>query len=255
MIATGTAPTHRPLPPRWSFGDLLLVASWSVLAVLLQSVGAAGLLLLLGGRDVEAMLVDHPVIASAVLGGAIYGIFLVVIYLRIVRRADVGWRDIGFRRPPILLLALTPLIAVGQLTAVAVTNLVLVSLIGEFDNPQVAALTGGQGFSWLNYGLTLLLAGAVAPLVEEVIFRGLIYGWLRARMPIVVAVIASAAIFAAAHVIPLLLPALFVVGVILAIVYEYSGSLWTVIALHAIQNSIATTLIFLLLAFPQMATP
>jgi membrane protease YdiL (CAAX protease family) len=74
-------------------------------------------------------------------------------------------------------------------------------------------------------------------------------------MPIVVAVVISAAIFSAAHVIPLLFPALFVVGIILAVVYEFSGSLWNSILLHSIQNTLATTLIFLLLAYPQLATP
>lgn len=152
-------------------------------------------------------------------------------------------------------MALTPLIAIGQLIAVAATNIVLVSLVGEFENPQIEAITGGQGFSWLNFLLTLLLAGGIAPLVEETIFRGLIYGWLRTHMPIVIAVLVSAAVFAAVHVIPLLFPALFVVGVILALVYEYSGSLWTSILLHSIQNSLATTLIFMILAFPSLATP
>lgn len=246
---------NRPLPPRWSFGDLLLIAIWSVLAILLLSVGMAGLLVLLGGSNPAALVAAHPVVASALLGGMVYAVFFLVIYLRLVRRSGVGWHGIGFRQPPLLLLTLTPLIAIGQLAAVAATNILLVSLVGEFENPQIEAITGGQGFSWLNFLLTLLLAGGIAPLVEETIFRGLIYGWLRAHMPIVVAVVISAAIFSAAHVIPLLFPALFVVGIILAVVYEYSGSLWTSILLHSIQNTLATTLIFLLLAYPQLATP
>src|SRR3712207_8731603 len=49
---------------------------------------------------------------------------------------------------------------------------------------------------------------------------------LHDALPIFVAVVLSAAIFAVAHVIPILLPALFVVGIILALAYELSGSLW-----------------------------
>lgn len=254
MIEQALPAPNRPLAPRWSFGDLLLIAIWSVLAILLLSVGLAGLLVLLGSEP-TTLLAAHPVVASVILGGLVYVVFFLVIYLRLVRRPGVGWRGIGLRRPPILLLAFTPLIAIGQLVAVAATNILLFSLIGEFENPQVEAITGGQGFSWLNFLLTLLLAGGIAPLVEETIFRGLIYGWLRTHMPMIVAIVISAAIFSAAHVIPLLFPALFVVGIILAVVYEYSGSLWTAILIHSIQNTLATTLIFLLLAFPQMATP
>lgn len=255
MIEHAQPAPRRPPAPRWSLGDLLLIAIWSVLAILLLSAGLAGLLVLLSSSNPGTLVATHPVVASVILGGMVYAVFFVVIYLRLVRRQGVGWRGIGFRRPPLLLLAFTPLIAIGQLVAVAATNILLVSLVGEFENPQVEALTGGQGFSWLNFLLTLLLAGGIAPLVEETIFRGLIYGWLRAHMPIVGAIVISAAVFSAAHVIPLLFPALFVVGIILAIVYEYSGSLWTSILLHSIQNTLATTLIFLLLAFPQLAIP
>jgi membrane protease YdiL (CAAX protease family) len=94
----------------------------------------------------------------------------------------------------------------------------------------------------------LLLAGIIAPIVEETVFRGMIYGWLRSHLPVALAVVVSAAIFAIAHVIPVLLPALFVVGLILAIAYEWSGSLWVSILLHALQNSLTVTLIFVYLA-------
>jgi uncharacterized protein len=45
-----------------------------------------------------------------------------------------------------------------------------------------------------------------------------------------------------------LMPALFVVGIILALAYEFTGSLWLPIVLHAMQNSLAVTVIFVSLA-------
>ncbi len=143
---------------------------------------------------------------------------------------------------------MAPLIVVGQLFAAGMMNLLVMRFTGEFENPQLEAISGGQGFSWPNFLLMLLLVGVIAPIVEEVLFRGVLYGWLRARLPLFAAVVISAAIFAAAHVIPVLLPALLVVGLILALAYELSGSLWTSILLHSLQNSLVVILIFVALA-------
>lgn len=141
----------------------------------------------------------------------------------------------------------------GQLGAVMLVNLLLVAAMGEFENPQIESITGGQGFNWLNFILMLLLAGGVAPFVEEVLFRGLLYGWLRQRMPVPVAVVVSAAIFSVAHIIPILLPALFVMGLTLAIAYELSGSLWLSILLHAMHNALTVAIVFMVLAIdPQL---
>jgi hypothetical protein len=65
----------------------------------------------------------------------------------------------------------------------------------------------------------------------------MIYPLLRGRGAIV-AVIGSAAIFAAAHVVPLLLPALFFVGLIWGLLREWSKSILPSIMLHATQNAL-----------------
>ena len=246
MIDTSSDAGHPAV--RWTFADMLLVLVFSLVGAVLVVLGIRLLAPVLGVGDMAGLVRDHPVVVSGVSGILIYGLILAGIYLIIVRRRGAGWSGVGFHRPPLLPLVLAPVIAVGQLIAIAITNLVLLSLIGEFENPQAAALTGGEGFTWSNFVLMLLLAGLVAPVVEEVLFRGIFYGWLRARLPLVAAIVVSAAIFAGAHVIPILLPALFVAGLILAVTYEWSGSLWTTIVIHAIQNSVAVVVIFAALA-------
>ena len=239
---------------RWTLGDILLVLVGSaVVAVALVLV--LGLTLATTVADPQALLTENIVVLSAVSGIAIYSVLLLAIYLLIVRRRCAEWAALGFRRPPAAALLVAPVIALVQLGAAAITNLLVLQLTGQFDNPQVDSITGGQGFSWLNYGLMLLLVGIVAPIVEEVFFRGVVYGWLRSRLPLVGAVVISAAVFAAAHVIPILLPALFVIGIILALAYELSRSLWIAIILHAIQNSLTVTLIFVALAVDLPVAP
>jgi hypothetical protein len=187
-----------------------------------------------------------------IAGALVYGLSVVATYAVIVRRARGSWREIGFRTPPLLSMLLTPVLFIGQMTALIVVNVILLSLVGEFENPQVEALTDPAGFSWLNFGFVFAVGAIIAPIVEELLFRGLLYQWLRGRAGIAVAVIASAALFSVVHFIPLLMPALFAVGVILALAFEWSKSLWVTITLHFMQNALGITGIFLVQAFPEL---
>ena len=190
----------------------------------------------------------NPVFAVGILGTIIYAVLLLAIYIQVVLVRKTPWREIGFRAPPLVPMLLVPVIAFGQLIAAGLVNALILTLTGEFDNPQVQSITGGLGFSWTNFIVMLVLVGIVAPIVEETFFRGMVYGWLRTRMPIVVAVVVSAVVFSAVHVYPILLPALFVVGLFLAAVYEWSKSLWVPIFLHMVQNTLAVVVIFATLA-------
>jgi uncharacterized protein len=110
----------------------------------------------------------------------------------------------------------------------------------EGEVPALPPLSIGE------YLMLMVLVAVAAPLAEELLFRGMLYPLLRRNMGVVAAVALSAALFSAVHVVPILLPALFVIGVVLAIVRERSGSLWPCIALHALQNGGVVTLLFVL---------
>jgi len=75
-----------------------------------------------------------------------------------------------------------------------------------------------------------------APLCEEFIFRGLIFGGLRRSMPAAQAIVISAAVFAAVHPALSLLP-VFVVGLCTAWVYERSKTLLAPMLVHAAYNA------------------
>jgi membrane protease YdiL (CAAX protease family) len=207
---------------------------------------------LLGYTELRTALNSRPLVASMIVGAIVYSLAVLATYVVIVRRSRGSWRDIGFRSPPLLILLLTPVLFIGQMMALIITNVVIVSLVGEFENPQVAALTDPSGFSWLNFGLVFFVGAILAPIVEELLFRGLLYQWLRGRAGVAAAVLLSAALFAVVHFIPLLIPALFAVGIILALVFEWTKSLWITITLHFFQNALGISVIFLLQAFPEL---
>ncbi|MDQ6907766.1 MAG: CPBP family glutamic-type intramembrane protease [Chloroflexota bacterium] len=189
-------------------------------------------------------------VANTVVGLVIYGVILLLIWLVTVRKYHVGWSSLGVRRPPGLYFALVIPILVGMYVAATLVSLVIVKLFygGKAENPQVKDLTGGGGFSWTRLILALITASIAAPIIEELLFRGVLYGWLRTRWSAVGGVILSAAIFSAAHAIPLILASIFVVGLTLAIVYEKTKSTIATMTLHSLFNTIGVIAVFIDLA-------
>ncbi|HEY0737725.1 MAG TPA: CPBP family intramembrane glutamic endopeptidase [Herpetosiphonaceae bacterium] len=241
----------QPAPIRWTLRDLIMVgllttalAAALLLAILLPSA--------LGVDLIRDLLRSRPLAATMAIGGLGYLIAVIATYMIIVRRKRGSWREIGFRAPPLVALLLTPAIFFVQLILLALVNAILQSIIGTFENPQVDALTDPAGFSWLNFGLVFLVGAIIAPIVEEMLFRGLLYQWLRNHTGAVGAILLSGAIFSVVHVYPVILLPLFVVGVVLAAVFEWTRSLWITITLHFFQNALAISVLFLLQAYPEL---
>lgn len=95
--------------------------------------------------------------------------------------------------------------------------------------------------------LTIVLFGfasvVLAPVAEELLFRGFIYRTLRQRYGMTVGMLLSSGVFALVHIYPPVLPGLFVSGILLAVAYERRKSLLVNIVAHAINNLIAFVLI------------
>lgn len=79
------------------------------------------------------------------------------------------------------------------------------------------------------------LAVIAAPLAEEFIFRGLIFGGLRRSLGLLPSILMSAALFAIMHP-PVSMAPVFVLGVATAYVYDRTRSLLAPVLVHAIYN-------------------
>lgn len=109
----------------------------------------------------------------------------------------------------------------------------LVSLIAENESPL------------LLFGF-FLIAVLLAPVAEELIFRGGIYGFLKTRFPRWIALLLSASAFATLHAnLASLVPLLFL-GIALALAYEASGHIRVPILLHALFNAHQLLILLLL---------
>jgi membrane protease YdiL (CAAX protease family) len=90
----------------------------------------------------------------------------------------------------------------------------------------------------------ILLAVVVAPLAEEFVFRGFLYGVLKRYAGGVPALIFTGICFALIHLhVPSLLP-LFLLACVLTLAYELSGSLLVPMAMHALFNSVTLVGVF-----------
>jgi membrane protease YdiL (CAAX protease family) len=87
--------------------------------------------------------------------------------------------------------------------------------------------------------LAVVAIAAIGPFVEELLFRGLITAGFRQRLGAWGTAVATAALFALAHLLPRGLPALFLLGLALAFVYERVGSTIPGVLIHCLYNGIA----------------
>jgi uncharacterized protein len=87
-----------------------------------------------------------------------------------------------------------------------------------------------------------IIAVVVAPIVEEVVFRGILFRALADRIGLWIGAIVSSAIFALIHIEvvlsqPVALGGLFMVGLLLALAYHWTGNLLVPILGHAVFNA------------------
>ena len=108
-------------------------------------------------------------------------------------------------------------------------------------NPLALIHTRLPAKSW-EIVLFFLVAGIIGPITEEILFRGIIYGFFR-RWGVWTAVILSSFIFVLAHSTLSVIPLPQVVGgIVFAIAYEKEGSLIVPITIHMLGNMAIFTL-------------
>lgn len=94
-----------------------------------------------------------------------------------------------------------------------------------------------------QFAAFLFAAVVAAPVWEEIFFRGLTYQVFRRSLGAAAGAVLSGALFALAHAEPLVLRApIFLLGVILAVYYEKTGTLYVPIAAHAAANLLSILL-------------
>ena len=125
----------------------------------------------------------------------------------------------------------------GVLVAVYAAAAAMSPLLDPGEEQGLTPRTWDEGRAGAFFANALVVVVA-APVVEELLFRGVGFGLLR-RFGVPVAIVATAAGFAATHGLIEGLPILFLFGAGLAWLRERTGSLYPCILLHGLFNAMA----------------
>jgi membrane protease YdiL (CAAX protease family) len=178
-----------------------------------------------------------------------WDIGFVALVLWLVGRKGAGLRNLGIRSP-VTTSGTTALWVLGgyvMLYGTVVVYNVLVEVLGlDFLKPSEQLPDNVFDNNLVVVGI---LVTVVAPIAEEIFFRGFLYGGLTRYLPLPVAGLASGFIFSLAHAnVGLIIP-FALVGAILAFLYSKTNSLCTNIAVHMLFN---LTSVSILVFFPDM---
>ncbi len=94
--------------------------------------------------------------------------------------------------------------------------------------------------------LMILAVSIAAPLFEELVFRGTLWGLLERALPAPAVLLITSLIFAAYHIDPIHVILVFPVGLLIGWVRMTSGSIYPAILLHFVNNTLAIVLVLTL---------
>jgi uncharacterized protein len=230
----GSSPAQAfPVPFSGLEGFLLVL--WSLLAQFIVILPA----IVLGLMDPEE---GGPLLLVLVITAQGLGLAGAVGYLAARRR--LSWRLFGPIRPAGRHVAIGLGVGVGGFILVNLLIQALLRVVGPVDPPEqqlLSDVTAG-GVTTL---LAVIAAVVMAPLVEEVVFRGVLFQGLKRRLGLWPGAVLSGLLFAIVHVEvsqPVYSSGLFFLGVLFAWTMHRFGSLLVPLVAHAAFNGISVGL-------------
>lgn len=213
-VAPGTSsagdpdPAWPPLPSGWwrgtraeatfpvpfTLADGFGLFAWFLLG---QVVIGAPLSFLVVAMGFEVTDIASPAVLTTVVITQLAVIVSALGYLKL--RDRLSWRLWGPIRPRLAHLGWGLLVGIGGFLGIQVVLGLLLTLIGEDDPPEQELLTA-IGDDPTATVLVVLIAALLAPIGEELIFRGVLFQALRRRTGMWAAAIISGAVFGAVHV-------------------------------------------------------
>lgn len=225
------APEDTQVPWRAREGFLILILS--LLSGAFFSALAASRI-----EDRDTLTLVVTIIIEANLGA------WVLLWVRLRHR--VGLKALGwnFRLEDVGSGFLAALLGLGATAAASNLAISLWRAVSNSDVEQPEqlpnSLTGGR------VALAVIAVVIVAPIAEELFFRGFLYQALRKWRGVPQGVLLSGLIFAVAHGHPLLIIGIFPLAIILAYLFQRRNSLAAVIAAHAFFNGISLIILLTL---------
>jgi membrane protease YdiL (CAAX protease family) len=236
----GPVPVTQARPHRWGIGAFLLVEVVYLLTSAALTVAIVGHGRLTAG--IIAMGIAVPTTLAA-------GVAILITKLRgNGPRTDLrlrwSWRGLGQGL----------LFGFGGLLVTIPASMVYRLIVGSDANSAVGRVFQGLRVSWPWAVAVFLLVVLVAPVCEEIIFRGLLWGALDWRWGRWAALAVTTVVFALAHFELTRAPLLIVIAIPIGLARLYSGGLMASVVAHQVTNLLPGLSLMLALAGVTPAT-
>jgi membrane protease YdiL (CAAX protease family) len=163
----------------------------------------------------------------------------------LVRKARTSKQELGIAQP---VKWVDLLLAPAAFVVYILLSFVLTSLASSLpffnsDQVQNTGFSGlSQGFEYILAFITLVI---IAPVSEEILFRGYLLGKLRKYVPVWAAILVTSLLFAIVHFQFNVGVDVFALSIVLCLLRVGTGRLWPSILLHMIKNAIAFYFLFI----------
>ncbi|HEY5695404.1 MAG TPA: type II CAAX endopeptidase family protein [Candidatus Saccharimonadales bacterium] len=228
---------------RWVL--MLLFPAWVTVSLFL-SLGVVWVLVYALSMTGIAFATINTILFNAAVAAAIY-IFALAIAIGVpwLFKKYTTSKELGLQRLPTWAdIGLAPVGFIIYFIASGLLVYVASQIIG-FDVSQIQ----DTGFTRLSrtyeYTLAFLTLIVVAPVAEELLFRGFLYGKLRKYLPIWVSMLVTSLLFGVFHGQWNVGVDVFALSLVLCGLREVTGSVWAGLLLHIIKNSIAFFIVFI----------
>lgn len=247
MSANSLDKSSRPVSKNYRWGWALLLLVWVLVGYILAQAIVIGLIWVLVQFGVSFAIVGEAVL-NVVLTTIVYLLSLAIVLGApwMLRRRRVDKQTLGLQRLPTWKdIGLAPAGFVVYMVGSVILLAIATTVFPGFDAEQVQA----NGFENIIHRYEYLLAFVtlviVAPLAEEVLFRGYLYGKIRSKVPLWAAILLVSALFAAVHGQWNVAIDVFALSIVLCVLRELTGSIWSGILLHTLKNGVAFYFLFI----------
>lgn len=212
--------------PTW--GDMLAVIGIYLLATVGTSIVVAIIAAISGGTENFAETMSNGPM-SALSYALSMGLTIVgVLIYRKLRRGTGRMFHFSLR-------GFNPMLILWGFVMVLLTGVVIEPVLELFPDAFLKMIDK----MGMHGGWSILMLVVLAPVMEEVLFRGILLESVRSKHSAGRAIVVSALMFGVIHFIPQQVVNAFVIGLILGYIYVRTESLWPVIVIHALNNAMA----------------
>lgn len=157
-------------------------------------------------------------------------LFVIILLLFFAIRKKNFFEETRLRKFPVKTLPGVLILVPGMLLFInGCLNLIPVSWLTDFIESSSFISKGSFAFSMVTQGV-------IAPLIEELVFRGLMLSRLNAAFPKWFGIIVSSILFGAAHGTPVWFVFAMFIGVILCLIANKTNSIFSTFIIHALYN-------------------